>query len=98
VHLVGFIIRIYHDARSPERGKSGCCGVEELPMDGSRIYQTIDAVYGNNQLMFLNFSPPSLLKRIKLRFRNTIGPCLQAYFFQNDIRHPMNIYSILGPG
>ena len=24
VHLVGFIIRIYHDARSPERQSTGC--------------------------------------------------------------------------
>jgi len=34
VHLVGFIIRIYHDARSPERQKrkvkSSMCSIKQL--------------------------------------------------------------------
>ena len=44
MHLVRFIIRIYHDARSSERDKSCCCGVEEPPTDDSRIDQSIDVV------------------------------------------------------
>ena len=41
MHLVGFIIRIYHDARSPEREKRCLFYVEDLlinPFDAGIIF------------------------------------------------------------
>jgi len=39
VHIVGFIIRIYHDVRSPERQIHGEVGVNSMKNNLHTVYQ-----------------------------------------------------------
>jgi hypothetical protein len=55
---------------------SCCYGVENPPAHGTRIDQSIDGVWGNNQRDVFKLFPSSVPKVNKLRFRNTIGPRL----------------------
>jgi len=47
VHVVGFVVRIYHDAPSPERQKEGL--IRLINLNCSHLYEYSDTYYKRNR-------------------------------------------------